>query len=260
MRGAAIFLIVFLISLLPPLYAGSEKILIESPTVNQGMEARATIILDSAPKGLAGYDIIVSLRSGEVADILRVEFPQWAKLSNSSIRGDSIKLKALDLEDKVKPGATNIVLATVIFGNTRQGESLIELTVIKMDDDDGNPITPVIEPGKLTVIGPPPTQTTTTTTTQTVTEATITQETETMPTITVTPTTETTQAIVTTYTSSPYVTSLYYTYTSTVIVETPSTIYLVLAVVMLISLIAVVGALATLYLRRRRKPRVLRVE
>jgi len=41
-------------------------------------------------------------------------------------------------------------------------ESLIGLTVVRMDDD-GNPITPSIEPGRLMVMGPP-TQTTTTTT------------------------------------------------------------------------------------------------
>jgi len=122
--------------------------------VNQGMEARAIIILDSAPKGLAGYNIIVSLKSGEVADIVRVEFPEWAKLSDSSITDGSIRLKAVDLGDMVRPGATNIVLATIIFGNTKQGESLIELTIVRMDDDYGNPITPFIEPGKLTVIGP----------------------------------------------------------------------------------------------------------
>ena len=85
-----------------------------------------------------------------------------AKLfSREFMIGDSIRLRAVDLEEAVRPGATNIVLATVIFGNTKQGEGLIELTVRRMDDDDGNPITPSIEPGKLTVIGPP-TQTVTT--------------------------------------------------------------------------------------------------
>jgi len=104
--------------------------------------------------------MIVSLESGEIADIVRVEFPEWAKLSDSSITDGSIRLKAIDLGDMVRPGATNIVLATIIFGNTKQGESLIELTVVRMDN--GNPITPSIEPGRLMVMGPP-TQTATTT-------------------------------------------------------------------------------------------------
>jgi hypothetical protein len=259
MRGAFIFLIIFLVSLLPLLYAGSEKIYIESTTINEGMEARVKIILDSAPKGLSGYNITVSLRNGEVADILRVEFPEWARFTRSSIKDDSIRLRAVDLEKKIEPGATNVILATVIFGNTRQGESLIDLTVIRIDDDDGNPITPSIEPGRLTVVGSP-TQTTTPTT-QTATEATTTQETGKIPITTVTPTTETTQATATAYTS-PYMTSPYYPYTSIVIVQTSSTIYLALAIIIIVFLVAVIGVLATLYLRGggRRKPRVLRVE
>jgi hypothetical protein len=66
----------------------------------------------------------------------------------------------------------------------------------------------------------------------------------------------------TTYTSSQYAISPYYTYTTEVIVQTQSTIYLLLAIEIIVLLMAVVGVLAVSYLRggRRRKPRVLRVE
>jgi hypothetical protein len=137
MRAVAILLTILLTSVLPVLNAGSEKITIESITVSEGLEARVKIILDSAPKGLSGYNITVSLRNSGVANIVKVEFPQWAKLSDSSIRGNSIKLKVVDLDDRIRPGSTNIELATIIFGNTKQGESLIELAVNKMDDDEG---------------------------------------------------------------------------------------------------------------------------
>jgi hypothetical protein len=40
--------------------------------------------------------MIVSLKSGEIADIVKVEFPEWAKLSDSSITDGSIRLKAID--------------------------------------------------------------------------------------------------------------------------------------------------------------------
>jgi hypothetical protein len=154
MRAVAILLTVLLTSLLPVINAGSEKITIESITVSEGMEARVKIILDSAPKGLAGYDVTVTLRDAAIASVIKVELPPWAKLSDSSIRGNSIKLKAVDLDDRIRSGSTNIELATIIFGNTKQGESMIELTVNKMDDDEGNPIIPSIEAGKLTVTGP----------------------------------------------------------------------------------------------------------
>jgi hypothetical protein len=169
MRAIAILLTVLLTSLLPVINAGSEKITIESITVSEGMEARVKIILDSAPKGLAGYDVTVTSRDAAIASVIKVELPPWAKLSDSSIRGNSIKLKAVDLDDRIRSGSTNIELATIIFGNTKQGESMIELTVNKMDDDEGNPIIPSIEAGKLTVTGPS-TKTAVITLTHTVTE------------------------------------------------------------------------------------------
>jgi hypothetical protein len=69
-----------------------------------------------------------------------------------------------------------------------------------------------------------------------------------------------------TSTLTPYI-SIYtaitppYTYPTTVIEQTTSTIYLALAIIMIVSSTAIVGVLATLYLRRgrRRKPRVLSV-
>jgi len=69
-----------------------------------------------------------------------------------------------------------------------------------------------------------------------------------------------------TSTLTPYI-SIYtaitppYTYPTAVIEQTTSTIYLALAIIMIVSSTAIVGVLATLYLRRgrRRKPRVLSV-
>ncbi len=240
MRAVAIFLIVLLISLLPALNAGSEKISIKSTTVNEGMEARVKIILDSAPKGLAGYDITVSLRDSGVASILKADFPQWAKLSDSSIKGNSINLKAVDLDDRIRPGATNIELATIIFGNTKRGESLIELTVNRIDDDEGKPITPSIELGKLTVIIPSTTQTSAITITPTITPTITTVNTP-----TITPTTRTYTII----TSTPF---------NTVVMQTPLSFYIVLVTAMLLAFAAVVGVLAIIHMRRR-KPRIIGV-
>ena len=48
------------------------------------MEAGVVIIPDSAPRGLAGYGIVVSLRNGEVADIINVKFPEWRNFSQEN--------------------------------------------------------------------------------------------------------------------------------------------------------------------------------
>lgn len=221
-------------------YAGSELISIGSITVNQGIEDRVAITLDSAPNGLSGYDITVSLRNGEVGDIIDIEFPEWAKLSDKSIRGDSARLKVVDLENRIKPGAANVLLAVIIIGNTRPGESLIELTVNRMDDDYGNPIVPTIKPGKITVIGPTHIQTTATTTNmETVPEKPTNQGKETTITKTITLTITLTEAtVITSYISD---------------VQTSSINYLILAIMMVV-FFATIVVILTKSQTRRRKP------
>jgi hypothetical protein len=191
-------------------------------------------------KDSAGYDVTVTLRDAAIASVIKVELPPWAKLSDSSIRGNSIKLKAVDLDDRIRSGSTNIELATIIFGNTKQGESMIELTVNKMDDDEGNPIIPSIEAGKLTVTGHPSTQTAVTTPSPTQT---------------------------TTTPSSPITTTIttlmptYITQTYTYITTADGNIVLAFLSFLLITVLAVVGVLLIALRTRivRRRPRVVGV-
>jgi hypothetical protein len=75
------------------------------------------------------------------------------------------------------------------------------------------------------------------------------------------PTTKTTETTTTSYTSIYTTITPPYPYSPTVTVQTTTTIYLALAIIMIVSSIAIIGILSTLYLRRgrRRKPRVLSV-
>ena len=112
------------------------------------------ITLDSAPNGLSGYNISISLCNGSVAEITSIKFPAWATLhSNSSLPADSLWIKAADLNDKIKSGAKNITLVTITLRGDKQGESDILITVTKMDDDNGNPIDPNTVSGKIEVVG-----------------------------------------------------------------------------------------------------------
>jgi hypothetical protein len=145
----ACFLICLLIALAHA--SSSPKVLVESVRVKEGEEAEILLRLDSAPNGLAGYIINVSLENGSVAKIVSVKFPEWAKLNDSSIRETSATLEAVDLEDSIKPGATNIELATIVLKSMKRGETFINVKVVAMDDDEGNSINPFTELGKLVV-------------------------------------------------------------------------------------------------------------
>ncbi len=93
--------------------------------VESGDFINVTLILDKAPEGLAGYTINIT-----GGDVVYVRFPSWAKLKEWS----SSVLKAVDLEDEVRPGATNVELAAV----TLKARGVVEIAA-RIDDDNGNP-------------------------------------------------------------------------------------------------------------------------
>lgn len=226
-----IVLFLILVSAFTVSIAGSERLSIESKTLSLGEEARIIIMLDSVPNGLSGYRITVSLENGDIGDIVEVEFPEWAKaLSESStLPSDSVTLRAVDLQDKVRIGATNIEIATLVFKATKQGESLIKLSVNSMDDDKGDPINPLIEHGRVKVTG----------------ETATTQET-----LTVTTTLTTT------------VTGTYIYTTMVVVVERTVDIYSSVLTIVIVSSMVVIAVLSIMILKRmgRRKPRVVSVQ
>jgi len=113
-----------------------------------GETATINITLSEAPNGLSGYNLSISLSNASVAEIISVSFPNWATLhSNSSLPADSIWIKAVDLNDKIKRGDKNITLAILKIRGDNYGGTEIAATVTKMDDDDGNPIDPLVKHG-----------------------------------------------------------------------------------------------------------------
>ncbi|RJS72965.1 hypothetical protein CW714_03880, partial [Methanophagales archaeon] len=127
-----------------------------------GLTTTVNITLDTAPNGLSGYNITVYLSNPEIAEIVSVEFPGWAIINdNSTLPADTFWMKAVDLNEQVQSGATNVNLGKLIIKGEAQGESNINATVTKMDDDDGYPISPSVNHGVLTVSGPDTTAPTT---------------------------------------------------------------------------------------------------
>lgn len=96
--------------------------------LQSGGLVNVTLVLDSAPGGLSGYTIVVMPSGAEIAGVY---FPQWARLSDWS----GVVIKAADLDDKVRPGAANVTLATIAL-RARQNVTL--RVVARIDDDGGN--------------------------------------------------------------------------------------------------------------------------
>jgi parallel beta-helix repeat protein len=104
---------------------------------------KINLTLDHVPFGLSGYNISIELSNGTVAEIISIDYPEWATLSsNSSLPGNSVWLKASDLSNLIQNGATNVTLATLTVRGDTGGTSRILISVASMDDDIGNEINP----------------------------------------------------------------------------------------------------------------------
>jgi len=149
-----------------------------------GGNGTSEITLSRAPTGLSGYEVEVTFTTeasiptitvpapfekalkklkptpGEdVIDVIKVEFPQWAGLSDSSVSDDKALLKAVDIHDTIRAGDSDILLAKILVKGKAGGVVRIEVKVIQMDDDQGGEITPETPPGFVIVapiIAPPP--------------------------------------------------------------------------------------------------------
>jgi PKD repeat protein len=133
-----------------------------------GEVGSSAVILKEAPKGLAGYEIIVGLvyflqaQAGapqDVAEIVDIRFPEWAGLTDKSISPDGkfARIKAVDVEDRIRAGDKEIVLAEVVLKAKAEGRMLIYLNISRMDDDEGEGMLTATKPGVLEVSrGPPP--------------------------------------------------------------------------------------------------------
>jgi len=237
--------------------------------LKQGEEFKVRIKVDPGGKGISAGEVnvtfnidafeCISIGSG---DILGPSPLEGVKRIDNAAGFLHYAIARIGRTEPPTPPGIFVEIRFKVKSEANIGTYTIELLGVGLADEEFKDITNIFIGNRLVEVKiterPPQT-----TIIQTVTENRTTQETKPTPTITTTPTTKITETTTPTPYTSMYTTSSpLYTYPPTVIVQTTSTVYLALAIIMIVSLIAIVGVLATLYLRRgrRRKPRVLRVE
>jgi len=115
--------------------------------------ASVNLTVDHLENGLSGYNITVWLYNPEIAEIVAVEFPEWATLNdNSSLPADSVWIKAVDLNNVINGTIENVTLATLKIRGDQKGKSSIQVHITTIDDDSGNPINVTVIHGEIEVI------------------------------------------------------------------------------------------------------------
>jgi PKD repeat protein len=109
-----------------------------------GDMAEVSIVMDTVPQGLSGYNITMEIPEPEVATITAISFPDWVEMETTSpLPGGSVWMKAVDLKDTIHPGDTNISLCTLILKGGEKGATTGMITRAKVDDDMGGRYAPI---------------------------------------------------------------------------------------------------------------------
>jgi len=114
------------------------------------------IVLTTAPDGLSGYYLDVSVANADVARIESASYPEQFGLTSEpaiSADGATVTLEAADMEGAIEPGATDVTLATVTITGVAPGEAELTVDPRQFDADDGSAIGPATGAGTVTVAG-----------------------------------------------------------------------------------------------------------
>jgi len=108
--------------------------------VEPGGTATVRVVLTSAPDGLAGYELVVSVEDGEAATITGASHTDAFGLTTEpavSEDGRTLRLEATDVDGNVQAGATNVTLATVELRGESDGEADLAVRPVQFDADGG---------------------------------------------------------------------------------------------------------------------------
>jgi hypothetical protein len=141
--------------------AGSATAQSEEPTVRVvGGEAAPDgtttvgVVLTSAPNGLSGYYLDVTVTDPDVARIESAGYPERFGLTTAPETEDdgaTVTLEAADIEGSIEPGASEVPLATVRVAGVSAGETRLAVEPRQFDADDGTAFRPATAPGTVTV-------------------------------------------------------------------------------------------------------------
>ncbi|MBP2144782.1 PKD repeat protein [Methanofollis sp. W23] len=139
---------------------GNENVSImlmpESAEVMLNETTDIAVILETAPQGLAGFNLTITIEDPAIGEIVDLNFSDWAfSPENGSLPADSVWAQALDPEGLA--GESNITLCTATVRGDAEGMSAITVTPETIEGVNGTLYNATVVPGELNVTGKSPT-------------------------------------------------------------------------------------------------------
>ena len=145
-------LALMIVSIITVSTAFAATIMIEPSqgTISQGTTTEFKLILDSAPDGIAGYNLNLILSNPGVAEITGVVYPTWESLNNTTYLSEGVvRTSGVDIAKMVQPGANEILLGTITVRGVSQGTTGISINSIRMNADGGGVVVPTVTDAQL---------------------------------------------------------------------------------------------------------------
>ncbi len=136
----------------PAAAAVVPSLTVQSAQADVGQSASLAITLSDAATGLSGYDLTVSLADPTVATIASTTLPGFGLVSQQALSASSVRLRAADLMRLIEVGAGEALLATLTVDGLKPGQTAVTVSVARLEDESGFPITHQVEAGSLTIL------------------------------------------------------------------------------------------------------------
>lgn len=127
---------------------------LQNVEVQPGGTINVNLILTSAPEGLQQYLFALNLSDPNIAVFTSIESVAIPGdlFQLISLSAERIEFRALDLNNDIRPGAQDIILASMTLGGVNEGEASIILEAEAFVDDRGVKIDPQVQNG-LVIVG-----------------------------------------------------------------------------------------------------------
>lgn len=133
--------------------AGPGDLIIGHELLTVGETAAVPMTVESAPGGIAGYQIRLSVADPAIASITKIS--SFVYFAVDGLDADSLEVAGVDLGEAWQAGATFPRLLNAEILAKGPGTTRVVAEVLRLDDDNGTAIPPSVA-STLIVVSPPP--------------------------------------------------------------------------------------------------------
>jgi len=104
-----------------------------------GQELVSEITLYQAPGGISGYDLTISLDPPGIANITRIEYPEWAVLTRTSLLpAETVRIVAANIQGSAIPAEGGVILARLYVVASGEGTITPQIIYAQVDGISGD--------------------------------------------------------------------------------------------------------------------------